>query len=302
MAVSIKQTVTQTGTTSSVNTTFTTTADILPGEDIFIALGRATQTGHAAGISNITTSAGAGTFERVATSIRASTFDLVLARLRCTTLIPSGSTITAVSRTSEAKRGGVMQVVSGLKATYTAANASSGNAADNADGGTSSGPNGSSTAESGSTTGATTAADCLVLGVGSVGGTSTVSAGSGFTQMGQAKSASGTSDRGCILEYKIVSATGVQTATATLSATGGWAMTFVWEQTGGEPVDFVATGPDLHIPEAPWTIAGTTLTFKVSVTSGGVTSTGTVTATVFPAEGRIVVNGVEVPLKTIQVG
>jgi len=257
MAVSIKQTVTQTGTTSSVNTTFTTTADILPGEDIFIALGRATQTGHAAGISNITTSAGAGTFERVATSIRASTFDLVLARLRCTTLIPSGSTITAVSRTSEAKRGGVMQVVSGLKATYTAANASSGNAADNADGGTSSGPNGSSTAESGSTTGATTAADCLVLGVGSVGGTSTVSAGSGFTQMGQAKSASGTSDRGCILEYKIVSATGVQTATATLSATGGWAMAVAAfeiepDPPAGHTDEFTATqntsGTSLAIP------------------------------------------------------
>jgi hypothetical protein len=222
MGVTIKQTVLQSSTVSSVNSTFVTTADILPGEDIFIAMGRTLLSTDTAGISNITTSAGAGTFERVATATRASTFDVHIGRLRCTTLIPSGSTITAVARDAVGKRGGVMQVVSGLKATYTAANASSGNAADNTTGATSTGPNGSGTAESASTSGATTAADCFVIGANSVGGTSTVSPGSGFTELGESRTSSGSADRGCQLQYKIVSATGTQTSTATLSATGGW--------------------------------------------------------------------------------
>lgn len=223
MGVTIKQTVLQSSTVSSVNSTFVTTADILPGEDIFISMGRSITSASVAGIANITTSAGAGTFERVATSIRASTYDIHIGRLRCTTLIPSGSTITAVAREAVGKRGGVMQVVSGLKATYAAANASSGNAADNVAGNIGTGPNGNSNAESASTTGATTAADCFVLGAMSYGGTSTTNAGSGFTELGKIKTTSGSGDRGVMLEYKVVAATGVQTATASITASGGWA-------------------------------------------------------------------------------
>jgi hypothetical protein len=79
-------------------------------------------------------------------------------------------------------------------------------------------------------------------------------------------------------------------------------MTFVWEQMLGEPVDFVANGAELHIEEAPWTINGTTLVFRVTVTSGALSSIDEVSVTVLPSEGRILVNGVEVSLKTIQVG
>jgi hypothetical protein len=86
------------------------------------------------------------------------------------------------------------------------------------------------------------------------------------------------------------------------ASTASGAMTFVWEQMLGEPVDFVANGAELHIEEAPWTINGTTLVFRVTVTSGALSSIDEVSVTVLPSEGRILVNGVEVSLKTIQVG
>jgi hypothetical protein len=219
MAVALKQKVLFSSTASSANSAFTTTADILPGEDVFIGLGRNALSTTTNGMLNITTSAGAGTFERVATSCRSGTFDMQLGRLRCTTLIPSGSTITAVGRSASAKRGGVLQVVSGL--TSAAAHKSSGNAADNTAGNVSGGVHGSSTSESGSTP-ATTVADTFVLSVLSYGGTGAYAVTNG-TEIDKTRTTSGTADRGAILAYKIESTTGAKTIAAS-QPTGGWAV------------------------------------------------------------------------------
>jgi hypothetical protein len=114
-----------------------------------------------------------------------------------------------------------MQVFAGLKS--DAADASSGTSVQGTAGNVSGGPNGSSTTESASTTGSTSVADTLVLGVLSEGGTNTYTPGSGFTLIDEARTASGAQDRGCLFEYRVVSATGVQTATVGQSSVGGWA-------------------------------------------------------------------------------
>jgi hypothetical protein len=220
MAVTFKQLVKFTSTASASTSTFTTTADILPDEDIFIAIGRAVGS-VLCGVSGVSVSAGAGTFERVDTSCRANTLDVHLARFRCTTLIPSGSVVTITHRSSTAKRGGIMQVVSGL--TSAAANADGGNLADNQLGSTSRGSNGSSTNISASTDAATSVANCLVLCAVGEGGTNAFSEASGTTKIDEARTTSGSGDRGVGLFYKIVSATGVQTANASASPSAGWA-------------------------------------------------------------------------------
>ena len=220
MSVTFKQLVKFTSTSSSSTSVITTTADILVGEDIIIAVGRAIASG-TCGVSGITVSAGAITFERVATSNRASTLDVSLHRLRCTTLIPSGSTITVTHRSSSAKRGLMLQVITGL--TSAAADASSGNPADNQAGNTSRGENGSDTTPSASTGATTTVPDTLVLCAFGEGGTNTWSDASGSTKIDEARTTSGTSDRGVGLYYKIVSSTGVQTADAAVSPSAGWA-------------------------------------------------------------------------------
>lgn len=85
-------------------------------------------------------------------------------------------------------------------------------------------------------------------------------------------------------------------------STASGPMTYIWEQISGEPVNYTTAGPDLTVPEAPWTIAGTTLVFRVTVTSEGLSSTAEVSVAVLASEGRIMINGFEVPLKTVQVG
>lgn len=221
MGVTLKQKVKFTSTTSGTTGTFVTTADILVGEDIFIVAGRANSGATVCGISNISTSAGAGTFERVATSCRANTFDVNMGRFRVTTLIPAGSTITATYRSAAAKRGSIMQVVAGL--TSATVHQSSGNLADNQLGDTSRGPNGSSTAASASTTSPTTIPDCLVLGAFGEGGSNAFAGSLGSTMIDESRTTSGTADRGVGLFYKIVSATGVQTVNASVSPSGSWA-------------------------------------------------------------------------------
>lgn len=221
MAVTLLQKVLFSSTVSSTTSVLTTTAAINPGEDIFIASGRAIAAGGTNGISGAVVSAGAATFERVATSCNSATLDVVLIRLRCTTLIPSGSTVTVTHRSAAVKRGLIMQVVSGL--TSATANGSSGNTADNTAGNVNNGSFGSSTAAATSTAATTTVADCLVLCAFGEGGTNVFAATSGTTKIDESRTTSGTADRGVGLFYKIVSATGVQTANASVTPTGSWA-------------------------------------------------------------------------------
>lgn len=73
---------------------------------------------------------------------------------------------------------------------------------------------------------------------------------------------------------------------------------YQWVQLSGEPVTLVGTGSDRTF-EAPGTIAGTTLRFRLTVTYNSMTSSDDVDIVVMKATERIVVNGVEVALKTI---
>lgn len=82
-------------------------------------------------------------------------------------------------------------------------------------------------------------------------------------------------------------------------STGSGTLTYVWTQEDGEPVDYYTDGPDLYVDEAPWTIAGTELKFRVTVTASGLSSAGDVSVFVLPATDRIMINGVEVALKIV---
>jgi hypothetical protein len=221
MAVALKQLVKFTSSTSAATSTFVTTADILPGEDIFIVTGRAIQSTNLCGILSISTSAGAGTFSRIDTACRLNTFDVNMGRFRCTTLIPAGSTITATYRSSTAKRGAIMQVVSGL--TSAAAQSDSGNLADNQLGDTNRGPNGSSTAAIATIGAPTTVPDTLVIGAFGEGGTNAFAGTSGTTMVDEARTVTGTADRGVGLFYKIANTTGVKSLNASVSPSGSWA-------------------------------------------------------------------------------
>lgn len=220
MAITLLQKVKSAQTANASTHTFVTTADIHVGEDIFIAMGRTALSTTTNGVTSITTSAGAGTFERCAVSCRTGVVDVSLARFRVTTLIPSGSTITWTGPSNSTKRGAIMQVVSGLSA--SAANATSGTTSQGQAGNVSGGSNGSSSTAS-SVTAATTVAACLVLGIVSEGGTTAYTPASGTTLIDEIRSSSGTADRGILLEYKIVAATGAQTISAGLDSSGSWA-------------------------------------------------------------------------------
>jgi hypothetical protein len=80
----------------------------------------------------------------------------------------------------------------------------------------------------------------------------------------------------------------------------GTVSSLVWTQTGGSPtVTLSGSGNDPCTFEAPYTIAGTTLTFTLTATDNlGATHTDTATVTVPPCTERAAIGGVWVPMKT----
>lgn len=77
---------------------------------------------------------------------------------------------------------------------------------------------GASATPSGGTTAATTTADQLIFAAFGFGGGRTFTAGAGFTSSGAVSTTIGSSDRATANEWKLVSATGAQSATGTLSS------------------------------------------------------------------------------------
>lgn len=209
----------------TANWAFTTTADIPVGRVIVIGYGRVTATSAPTGCTGVTLSAGAVTgFRTLASGLRASTVDLGMVAMQVTTLIPAGSTITLLSATGTGKRGGVLSTWSNVTLPPVE-DATSGTDSLAVTGGNNSGPNGSGTTLTATTSGSMPAGDHLVISCMSYGGTQTITADATYTEVGKIKTTSGSSDRGCMVQYKNDSSSGTKTATATISPTGGWAAT-----------------------------------------------------------------------------
>lgn len=91
-------------------------------------------------------------------------------------------------------------------------------------------------------------------------------------------------------------------STITLDGTGssdpdGTISSYVWAQTSGTTVTITGSGATRTV-RAPFTIAGTVLAFKLTVTdSSGSSTEATVVYSVLPCTERAVVGGVEVPLE-----
>lgn len=199
--------------------TVATVTDIPVGQVILLGTSKTSVTGSPLGVTSITDPSGNAWHLDDADAGRASTYDLAIHRCIVTTLIPAGSTITITFNHTSTRKAVVGSVWAGLLGTL---DQTSGDFS-GSDGGTSIGDNGSSALASTSTLGATTAANELVLSVISNGGTTVVTPGTGMTAIDDIKTTVGSSDRGLMLQYKIVSATGVQTATGNYSTSGGWA-------------------------------------------------------------------------------
>jgi hypothetical protein len=217
------QVVTASKTSTTTTLEFVTTASIPAGSAVVIAADRVAVTANANGVQSVATSAGAfSTLRRMACSCRSSTHDLTLLALQVTTTIPSGSTITLTWSGSTNRYAGVLAVMSNV-VVPPVEDATSGVAAFNAAGNISSGPNGSSTTGTAATTAAMPAGDHLVLAALTVQGTFTVTAGAGYTEIAQVKTAAGSSDRGLLLEYANSSSSGVKTATVTYDSSSAYA-------------------------------------------------------------------------------
>lgn len=218
-----EQTVTKADAVTGSTTTFVTTAVIPVGRVIVIGTGRSATASDINGLTGISTSAGAVSgFRKLGVACRSGTHDMALAAVEVTTQIPSGSTITATHADSGGKRGGVMTVLPNVTLPPVE-DTTSGLAADGGAGNVSAGPNGSGTTGTATASSSMPAGDHVAIGLFSHGGTVDTTEGAGYALVAKVKTASGSGDRGCLMEYANVSSAGVKSATVTYASSSGWA-------------------------------------------------------------------------------
>lgn len=218
----LKQTIQNTSVVNGTTLVLTTTANIAVGDLIVIAATRGTITGDVNTITSVVVSAGATDgFGDTAQACRASTYDLHLEAARCTTLIPSGSTITITYASSSGKRAAIAAVFD--QVTTKTAETTSGITGIGGDGGTSAGPNGNSLTPSATALTVNTTARHLVVGASSIGGGRTSTPGSGYTEIAEAQTTSGSGDKGVVMEWKFATAVATETAANTQTSSAVWA-------------------------------------------------------------------------------
>ena len=206
-------------TTGSTTMTVTTTATIPVGHVIAIAVNKGSATaGQVMGSAVASLSAGAVDGWTRASANRQQTQDTALLTARVTTQIPSGSTVTVTTSTNGTNRG--IMIVAGISGVSSGTpNATSGDDAAGQDRDTSHGANvNNGPSMTVPTDAATTVPHTLVLGAFGAGHSSTsVTPGSGQTQIGYMYTEVGSADRGLAFGYKVATTTGVQSMTINVS-------------------------------------------------------------------------------------
>lgn len=205
-----------------------TTALIPAGATIVLATNRATATGNVNGVSGIAVADGAGNpvatgawTLRDAGACRASTHDLAIHHVKTAVDVPAGSKFTVTfNSTAGSRKTMVGAAFSGLIGTR---DATSGTTGGGGDGGTSIGPNGSGATASVSSSGSTAQNNEVVVAAFSSDATKTITPGPGFTLIDEDHTTAGSGDRGVMLCYQLTGTQDTKQATATYSASGGWA-------------------------------------------------------------------------------
>lgn len=201
---------TATGTTIAV----TTTAAIPVGDVVAVAFTRGSSaSGLVIGAATATLSGGAIDSWTRTTASRSGTLDTAMMTARVTTAIPLGATITVTTSNNSMNRAGM--IVAGIhNVSAGVPNAATGDDAAGQDAATHHGANINGASLTATTSAATTTAHTLVLGTFGIGGaTITYTQAGDQTEIGQAKTAAGSSDRGVAFAYKVVHATGAQSMT-----------------------------------------------------------------------------------------
>lgn len=221
MAVSLVGAVSTTATDAVAATTVTLPVAVQPGDLIVAAVSRSTASGNVLGGHAMSVSAGSIGTQYRTTASRASTHNLGLVAAFATSTIPSGSTVTVTTTSTSAKRGMSVQVWRGLA--IQDPEITTGDPATGGNGNTSYGYNASSASPSASfSIGPHTTPDALAVAAWGVG-TNTIDfgPGSGWTEVVDARTNTGSSDRGVFTEYQILTTATSTTVGLTASASGG---------------------------------------------------------------------------------
>lgn len=250
MAVTLVAAVSTTATDAVTATTVTLPVAVQPGDLIVAAVSRATASGNVLGGHAMSVSAGSIGTQYRTTASRASTHNLGMVAAFATALTPASSTITVTTTSTAAKRGMSVQIWRGLA--VQAPEVATADAADGGNGNTSFGNNASSASPSWSfNLAAQTTPDAVAVAAFGVG-TNTIDfgPGAGWTEVVDARTTSGSGDRGVFTEYQMLTAAAATTVALAASASGGVcgvAMIFAAE----------AGDPDPEIPEG-WHAAAVT--------------------------------------------
>ena len=242
MAATLVAAVSTTATDAVTATTVTLSVDVQPGDLIIAAVSRATASGNVLGGHTMSVSAGSIGTQYRTTASRASTHHLGLVAAFATEAIPSGSTVTVTTTSTSAKRGMSVQVWRGLA--IQAPEITTADPATGGNGSTSFGYNASSASPSASfSIGPHATPDALAVAAWGVG-TNTIDfgPGSGWTEVVDARTNSGSGDRGVFTEYQVLTTATSTTVALTASASGGvCGVAMIFAVAAGEP------GPE--IPE-----------------------------------------------------
>lgn len=238
MAAVLVGKVSTTATDAVAATTVTLPFAVQTGDLIVAAVNRATASGNVLGGHTITVSTGSIGTQWKTTASRASTHNLGLVAAFATSPISSGSTVTVTTTSTAAKRGMSVQVWRGL--TVQAPEVITADSAEGGNGSTSYGANASSASPSWSfSVAAQTTPNAVAFGAFGVG-TNTVDfgPGDGWTEVADARTNSGSGDRGIFTEYQVLSAAAATEVELTATASGGVcgvAMVFAISDVGPEP-------------------------------------------------------------------
>lgn len=254
------------GISTAISQTVTlsaTTAPITAGKVIFLAANRSTTAGNTNGIQSISTASGAVTWTALAASARASTHDvnLWMGIVGAGQTVATGTVFTVTFVNTAGNRKAAVAIVIGGMPSTTAETKST--LTTGSDGGNSYGQNGSSITETVNASAAlTTGNQFEVAAMSSQGTTTALSPGAGWTATSDIRTSAGSSDRGIVLMWKsahVVS--GVQSATATMGVSSGWAgciATFPIAAlpTGGGVTGYVAVGAAKKAVASRYVIVG----------------------------------------------